>query len=181
MLLVELFENQQSLGDSNPGLGMTTVYRVAQQGDVAVKPDMMVVLSKDTALSYARHISKNKNVTLWILRALVDPKDVYKTDHPDRYEYKGSQILGKKVTEVDPNVKETKFYGVKGGLRIPASNEETNLIETIIEKDCVKNSELNERDQELARILTSRGLLERVFIDKELCFKFNKLTNIHRY
>jgi hypothetical protein len=184
MLLVELFENapeEKSIADLKPGIGMLTVYRVSQRDDLSFKPDTIVTLSADVAKSYAKHISTTKKIPLWVIRGLVNAVDVYKTDHPDRYSYKGGQVLGKKVTEVNSDIKETKFYDIKGGFKVPASIEESELIETIKEKVTVKNEDLNEREQEVARILTSRGLLERIFIDSQMHFKFNKLSNIHRY
>ena len=65
-----------------------------------------------------------------------------------------------------------RFHEIKSGIRLPASNEETDLIEKVKENNYVLNEDLDQREQELARKLTSRGLLERKFIDHKMVFCF---------
>lgn len=54
----------------------------------------------------------------------------------------------------------------------PASNEESELIEKIKKENFVFNNSLNDREKELARILTSKGLLVRIFNNHKMGFKF---------
>jgi hypothetical protein len=68
-----------------------------------------------------------------------------------------------------------RFYELNTGYRMPASNEESDLIESAIEKGKLLNDELDYRQQEVARKLVSRGLLERIFIDKKMYFMFNEV------
>lgn len=68
-----------------------------------------------------------------------------------------------------------RFYEIQSGVRMPASNEESDLIESILETGKLLNDDLDMRQQEVARKLVSRGLLERIFIDKKMYFKFNEV------
>lgn len=63
-----------------------------------------------------------------------------------------------------------RFYELNSNIRVPASIEESDLIEKLKEQQ-IFNEELNYREQELARKLVSRGLIERVFIENKMTFK----------
>ncbi len=55
-----------------------------------------------------------------------------------------------------------KFREVRGGLRVPVSNEEQELLDLIQSSDgIVRRSDLTERSRELARKLVSRDILSR--------------------
>lgn len=65
---------------------------------------------------------------------------------------------------------------------MPVSNEEQSLIEMIesSEEDIVKRQDLDERQQELARKMVSRGVLERVQKDGSIHYKVSRLDDIWR-
>lgn len=67
-----------------------------------------------------------------------------------------------------------RYYEISSGLSQPVFNEESELIDKIIENKSLANDKLNIREQELARKLVSRGLLERKIIDEELFYVFNE-------
>ena len=66
-----------------------------------------------------------------------------------------------------------RFYELTSGLRMPASNEEEQLIEKAIKTDYIFNSKLSPREQSVAKSLVSRGLMKRKFIDNKMVFCFN--------
>lgn len=65
-----------------------------------------------------------------------------------------------------------RFYEFYSNLRMPASNEESFLIEKIRESETF-HEDLNYREQEVARKLVSRGFLELNIIDKKHKYTFN--------
>lgn len=65
-----------------------------------------------------------------------------------------------------------RFFELKSNLRMPASNEETDLINRIQESEIFQD-DLNYRERELARKMVSRGLLERKIIDNKVQYIFN--------
>ncbi len=73
-----------------------------------------------------------------------------------------------------------KYYEIMGGIQVPASAEETALIERIEENGALPKKSLNERDRELARKLVSRGILNRVAIEEETNFVLNGLKDLWR-
>ena len=74
-----------------------------------------------------------------------------------------------------------RWIDISGGLRITVNNEEYQLIEKIYDNPLKKN-ELNEREQEVARILVNRGILIRVKDENEkIKFRYNKLQDLWRY
>ncbi|NJO62653.1 MAG: hypothetical protein HC836_31815 [Richelia sp. RM2_1_2] len=66
-----------------------------------------------------------------------------------------------------------RFIELYSGLQTPVNNEEYLLLQKIQEEMSVAKSILNEREQEVARLLTSRGLLKRFKLDNTLHFKVN--------
>lgn len=65
-----------------------------------------------------------------------------------------------------------RFFELTSNLRMPASNEETDLINRIQESEIFQD-DLNYRERELARKMVSRGLLERKIIDNKVQYLFN--------
>ena len=65
-----------------------------------------------------------------------------------------------------------RFYELTSNLRMPASIEESVLIERIKNEELF-HDDLNYREQELARKLVSRGLLEYKIIDEKTKYLFN--------
>lgn len=66
-----------------------------------------------------------------------------------------------------------RFIELFSGLQVPINNEEGLLLRKIHEETSISKKSLNEREQEVARLLTSRGLLKRFKLDNELHFKVN--------
>jgi|JTFO01.1.fsa_nt_gb hypothetical protein len=55
-----------------------------------------------------------------------------------------------------------RYVEIAGGINIMISNEEQELLDMYRELGRIKKAELTERGQELARILVSKGVLNRV-------------------
>ena len=55
-----------------------------------------------------------------------------------------------------------RFREIRGGFQVPVSNEEHRLLERIEETGMIERSQLDERELELARIMVSRGILDRL-------------------
>lgn len=64
-----------------------------------------------------------------------------------------------------------RFFELTSNIRMPASNEEFDLINKM-DNSIIMSDKLNYREQELARKMVSRGLLERVLVDENIGFKF---------
>lgn len=73
-----------------------------------------------------------------------------------------------------------RFIEVTGGLNMPVSEEEQQLIEKVGKTNNINKKKLTEREQELARKLVSRGILDRKQIDKEYHFSVNLLELVER-
>lgn len=75
-----------------------------------------------------------------------------------------------------------RFREIRGGLQIPVSGEEQGLIDLIEsqEGNLIKRSELDERQQEVARKMVSRGVLERTQHDGSLYYVVSKLDDLWR-
>lgn len=66
-----------------------------------------------------------------------------------------------------------RYYEIQTGIRTVATNEESELINLIHKAKKIANEDLNYREQEVARKLVSRGLLERIEQDDKTFFIFN--------
>lgn len=75
-----------------------------------------------------------------------------------------------------------RFREIRGGIQIPVSLEEQGLIDLIESKEgeFIQRKELDERQQELARKMVSRGVLERTQRDGSLFYVVSKLDDIWR-
>lgn len=74
-----------------------------------------------------------------------------------------------------------RYIEIKGGIRLPLSNEERRLFEEIEDKKLVQAEELDERDAELARKMTSRGALQMIENEDEtIAYAVSKLEEIWR-
>jgi hypothetical protein len=71
-----------------------------------------------------------------------------------------------------------RFIEILGGLQAPVSNEEDALVSKIIQEQSMPKQNLDEREQEVARKLTSRGILKRIKIDGATHYKVNLLDNV---
>lgn len=74
-----------------------------------------------------------------------------------------------------------RFREFNGGIRMPVSLEEQALLDKIEESDSpIDRTLLNEREQELARKMISRGLLVMRRIDDSTYYLVNNLQKIWR-
>lgn len=75
-----------------------------------------------------------------------------------------------------------RFREIRGGIQVPVSNEEQDLIDMIEsqEGNFIKRKELDERQREVARKMVSRGLLERTQRDGSLYYVVSKLDDLWR-
>lgn len=72
-----------------------------------------------------------------------------------------------------------RFREIHGGLRVPVSNEEQDLISVIESSDgIIKRADLDERQRELARKLVSRDILHRTRQDESLFYVLTQIDNI---
>jgi|GEM_PF-6401179 len=63
-----------------------------------------------------------------------------------------------------------RWIEVLGGLRMPINNEESKLVDKIDESKEFDKEKLSEREQELARNLVSRGVLNRFSNDDSIVY-----------
>lgn len=73
-----------------------------------------------------------------------------------------------------------KFLEVAGGFSIPVSNEEMALVNRIKENAELSSADLSEREREMARLLVTRGVLNRVKINETTHYVFNSLNDVWR-
>jgi hypothetical protein len=71
-----------------------------------------------------------------------------------------------------------RFIEILGGLQAPITNEEDTLVNKIIQERSMPKKKLDEREQEIARKLTSRGILKRVKIEGDTFYKINSLEQV---
>ena len=75
-----------------------------------------------------------------------------------------------------------RFMEIRGGIQIPVSIEEQGLVDLIESKEekVITLDEMDERQQELARKLVSRGVLDRTTNEGTLYFMVSRLTDLWR-
>jgi len=75
-----------------------------------------------------------------------------------------------------------RFLEIRGGIQIPVSLEEQDLVDLIESQDgaIIKRSDLDERQKEVARKMVSRGVLERAQHDGSLYYVVNRLDDLWR-
>lgn len=72
-----------------------------------------------------------------------------------------------------------KFVEIAGSFLQPLSNEENVLLEKVKEnKEPLPKEKLDEREQELARQLVSRGILTRLRLHNKLYFVPNSIDDM---
>jgi len=68
-----------------------------------------------------------------------------------------------------------RWYEIEGQLRIPVSNEEHDLCNLIRDKDNkVSRDELDEHQQEIARLLVRREVIKKQIINGDIYFSLSK-------
>jgi len=71
-----------------------------------------------------------------------------------------------------------RFIEIQGGLRVPVSNEELVVADIIRNNhEPMPKSKLNIREQELARNLVHKGIIDRVLIDEKMHFVYNDIND----
>jgi hypothetical protein len=74
-----------------------------------------------------------------------------------------------------------RYFEIAGGFRMPVNSEEQDLLTLLKEsEEFVSEDELDERQQELARLMLSRGLLNRLQKDGKIYYEPNGLPDIWR-
>jgi hypothetical protein len=54
-----------------------------------------------------------------------------------------------------------RYYEISGGFRVSVSQEEQEIIDLFSDEKEISKADLNERQREIARLMVSRGLLNR--------------------
>jgi DNA-binding NarL/FixJ family response regulator len=74
-----------------------------------------------------------------------------------------------------------RFYEISSGMRMPVNEEEQALLDRAAEKHSIHRSQLSEREQEVARLMVSRGLLNRGKDDEGIYYTPNTAADLWRY
>lgn len=71
-----------------------------------------------------------------------------------------------------------RFVDIMGNIKIPVSNEELIILEIVKTHDSpLPKNKLNIREQEVARMLVQKGVLDRILIDEKIHFVYNDLED----
>lgn len=74
-----------------------------------------------------------------------------------------------------------RYFEIAGGLRLPVNEEERDVLALIQESEhSITDDHLDERQQELTRLMVSRGLLNRLQKDGKIYYEPNGLPDIWR-
>lgn len=73
-----------------------------------------------------------------------------------------------------------RYFEIAGGIRLQVSLEEQSLVD-LAEKEILSDASLDERDQEMARTMVSRGIFNRLEKDGELYYQLNGLEDVWRF
>jgi hypothetical protein len=74
-----------------------------------------------------------------------------------------------------------RFHEIFGGIHLPVSNEEQELMDLIDSREgLIGRSDLEERQRELARKMVSRGVLDRVQRDGSLHYRISRNAEARR-
>jgi hypothetical protein len=72
-----------------------------------------------------------------------------------------------------------RYFEIASGLQLPVSSVERDLLDQISTTP-VSNDSLSERQRELARLMTSRGLLGRFDKNGQMFYRVSSVTDIWR-
>jgi hypothetical protein len=72
-----------------------------------------------------------------------------------------------------------RYFEIQSGMRMPISSEERALLDHLGDHP-VSSQSLDARQQELARLMLSRGLLNRVNKNDQTYYKINSVNDIWR-
>jgi hypothetical protein len=74
-----------------------------------------------------------------------------------------------------------RFFEIASGLPVPVSEEEQQLLDLITEHQKIPGTALDERQLELARLMVSRGLLNRLIESNCVYYCANGLLDLWRF
>lgn len=74
-----------------------------------------------------------------------------------------------------------RFYEISSGVRVPVDTEEQALLDKAVEARSLLDSDLDERQAEVARKMVSRGLLNFEKSDKGTAYAPNDCADLWRY
>lgn len=73
-----------------------------------------------------------------------------------------------------------RFFEISSGVRLPVSQEEQEILDMVSE-GAILESKLNERQEEVARLMVSRGLLIREENDGDAKLQANRAVDLWRF
>lgn len=73
-----------------------------------------------------------------------------------------------------------RYFEIASGFRLPVYSEEQELLDKMPEKGTIVQDDLDEREQELARLMVSRGVLAQSVMDNVIHYKPNSVKDIWR-
>jgi hypothetical protein len=73
-----------------------------------------------------------------------------------------------------------RFYEISSGVRVPVDAEQQSILDLAVEKRSIRPSSLPEREEEVARLMVSRGLLLVKRDDEGLLFVPNDAHDLWR-
>ncbi len=74
-----------------------------------------------------------------------------------------------------------RFYEVSSGVRMPVNEEEQGLLNRAMEARELRSDDLEERDEEVARQMVTRGLFDRHHDDKGQFYTVNSCADLWRF
>ena len=72
-----------------------------------------------------------------------------------------------------------RYHEIASGIRVVVSSEQQEILDLIGDKT-VPNNTMDERQREVARLMVSRGLLDRVKSDNVIALKVNSVKDVWR-
>jgi hypothetical protein len=73
-----------------------------------------------------------------------------------------------------------RFHEISSGYRLPVFAEEQAILDKIVDGSHLLKSSLDEREQEVARLMVSKGLLDRRKDDNGIYFVVNSAEDLWR-
>lgn len=73
-----------------------------------------------------------------------------------------------------------RFFEIDAGIRVWVSEEEQHILNLLAEHKALAKRKLDERQQEVCRLLVSRGVLNRVQQHGEIYYEANGLPDLWR-
>ncbi|RYD64011.1 MAG: hypothetical protein EOP83_10805 [Verrucomicrobiaceae bacterium] len=74
-----------------------------------------------------------------------------------------------------------RFFEISSGMRVPVNEEEQTLINRATESKRIRFEELEEREGEIARLMVTRGLLNREHDDDGEFYTVNDCADLWRF